>query len=146
MLDKLFPNEILTLTLYGEARGEAIEGQIAVANVIMNRFISNRSKYKTIIDVCLEPKQFSCWNVGDPNRVKLGLLVDQISEGYDVAKIDSQLAWIAAGIISRSIRDNTKGSNHYMTTDLYLSDKKPSWANNPKSTKVIGNHTFFLLV
>jgi hypothetical protein len=34
---KLDKKQLLSLAIYGEARGEAIEGKIAVASVIMNR-------------------------------------------------------------------------------------------------------------
>ena len=53
--------EALTLTLYGEARGEPIEGLIGVAMVIRNRV---RDKYRGAVnyeEVCLAPAQFSCW-------------------------------------------------------------------------------------
>ena len=45
-LDPLFATlddaQVIALTLYGEARGEGVEGRIAVANVIRNRLTSGR--------------------------------------------------------------------------------------------------------
>jgi N-acetylmuramoyl-L-alanine amidase len=58
----------LARTLYGEARGEPTEGQIAVAWVIL------LSLEGAVAQVCLAPWQFSCWNQGDPNRARLLVL------------------------------------------------------------------------
>ncbi len=51
--------QIIALTLLAEARGEGIEGMEAVAMVIKQR-MANRKQ--TASQVCLAPKQFSCWN------------------------------------------------------------------------------------
>ena len=48
----------LALNIYHEARGERVEGQIAVAHVTMNRV--NHEKWpSTICEVVYQPKQFS---------------------------------------------------------------------------------------
>ena len=64
--------DILARTLYGEARGEyGTSGPaafIAIGNVIMNRFQRGGPYGKTITEVCLKARQFSCWNSNDPNR------------------------------------------------------------------------------
>lgn len=58
------------LTLWGEARGETLEGQGAVAHVIMNR--RNDGRWGSTYDaVCRAPSQFSCWNHNDPNYAKM---------------------------------------------------------------------------
>lgn len=66
-------------TIWAEARGEPLEGQIAVANVILNRARQGGWWGDDVVKVCRKPKQFSCWNNGDPNRAKMnGLgLVDR---------------------------------------------------------------------
>ena len=48
----------LSLALYHEARGEPLNGQRAVAEVIMNRVESNRFP-DTICGVVMQPNQFS---------------------------------------------------------------------------------------
>ena len=47
--------------VYGEARGECLEGQVAVAAVILNRFYSNNAFFKkdSIYSVCTQPYQFA---------------------------------------------------------------------------------------
>lgn len=139
----LLPDEVLALTLWGEARGETIEGQVAVANVIMNRWKSNPSKYKSIIDVCLEPKQFSCWNEDDPNKAKMDLIATKVDSGMIPPEIKQQI-YIARGVLGFNFHDNTKGSKHYITTSLFDSENRPRWAKHPTNDPVrIGNHIFF---
>ena len=58
-------------TIWAEARGEPLDGQIAVANVILNRARQGGWWGDDVAGVCCKPKQFSCWNDGDPNRAKL---------------------------------------------------------------------------
>lgn len=141
----LLPDEVLALTLYGEARGESVDGQVAVANVIINRLRVQPGRYKSVIDVCLQDRQFSCWNDADPNYPKLIELALQISAGrIPSERAFIQCQYIARGVLNRIFADSTKGSLNYMTTDLFHSEKKPSWANDPKTKPLeIGNHTFF---
>jgi len=142
-MNELLPDEVLALTIWGEARGESVEGQIAVANVIMNRWKNNLGKYKTVTDVCLEPRQFSCWNESDPNRTRINKLMSQISRGVIPQELKQQL-YIARGILGFNLVDNTRGSRHYITAKLYDSENRPRWAKTPITDPVrIGNHVFF---
>ena len=50
---------IVALTLLGEARGEGVDGMLAVGMVVQQRSIERKKRPATI---CLQPKQFSCWN------------------------------------------------------------------------------------
>ena len=62
--------DILTRTLWGEARGESLAGQIAVAWTIRNRVNDGKAKSgwgEGYACVCLKPYQFSCWNKNAPN-------------------------------------------------------------------------------
>ncbi len=56
----------LSMTVWGEARGESLLGQHAVASVIANRIDDPRFP-NTACGVVHQPKQFSMWNAGDPN-------------------------------------------------------------------------------
>ena len=62
--------DILARTLWGEARGESLAGQIAVAWTIRNRVNDGKDKSwwgEGYAGVCQKPYQFSCWNRNDPN-------------------------------------------------------------------------------
>lgn len=131
--------EALALTIYGEARGEPIEGQIAVASVIRNRITDKTSYYQ----VCLAKNQFSCWNPQDPNKVILDEMIQQMIAGQVINDLQfNQCLWIAQGTIKGSLMDNTKGAKNYLTSRLYDSTSV-SWAKNPIHPIKIGNQVFF---
>jgi len=142
MLKELSDVEIVALTIIGEARGEPVEGQIAVANVIRNRIIKSRAvKYWQVV---LEPKQFSCWNEFDANYhylVDLATLMLNGQKLYEAVQV--QIIYITRGVLGNELMDNTRSAHYYMTTNLFNSDKRPSWAKVIKTQKRIGNHTFF---
>lgn len=141
ILAALSQEEILALTLYGESRGEPIQGQIAVANVVRNRVLTQKMSYRNI---CLAPKQFSCWNENDPNYVLLTGLAEEIKNGKPITdKYMKQCFWVAMGIVDDELLDNTNGALYYLTNDLFFSDKQPSWSFNYKQPRTIGNQTFF---
>ena len=123
--------EYMARTLWGEARGEGKEGQIAVGHVIKNRAEKKTWYGKTIMDVCLKKWQFSCWNENDPNRNKiLALSLDDLEDQIEVA----------AGVISDQYIDTTEGSTHYYAKSM---PKPPKWAVGKEPVVVMGNHYFF---
>ena len=69
--------DTLARTIFGEARGEPIKGQEAVASVVLNRVKvaqARGGRYwwgHDIISVCQKPYQFSCWNKSDPSYQRL---------------------------------------------------------------------------
>lgn len=139
----LTSQEALELTLVGEARGEPIESIVAIGSVIRNRLHNNPTKYKSYRDVCLEPFQFSCWNIDDPNKSLLDELIQKMLDGQSIDDpYIRQCLFIGKGIADWSLLDNTRGSLHYMTTKL-LVEKPPSWALKRTNELVRGNHTFF---
>jgi N-acetylmuramoyl-L-alanine amidase len=145
LLEALSPYEILGLTIIGEARGEPIEGQIAVGCTIRNRLRSNPHRYKSYTDVCLAPLQFSCWNKSDPNRSFLLDLARKMVNSQTIADLYlKQCLFVARGIVDGFVIDTVKGGKNYMTTDLFNSSKRPGWADNPKDGTIIkGKQTFF---
>jgi hypothetical protein len=144
---ELLPDvETLALTLYGESRGEPIEGQIAVGCVIRNRMEAKKSSYR---DICFAFEQFSCWNAPtlnapNPNYLPLITLgkemIAKLAYTDDALK---QCLWVAFGISNNSIRDNTNGSKNYLTTKLWYAGTV-SWARDMKVSVVKGNQTFLV--
>lgn len=131
--------DILARTIYGEARGEyghvegGITALIAVGNVVMNRLRLQGWYGKTLHEVCLKPKQFSCWNVGDPNRTLL--MRDDISDPVFTVCLQ-----VATKVAYGEWPDLTRGSNHYHTLSV-----SPAWARGQKPTLRLGRHIFYQL-
>ncbi len=135
--------EVLALTIIGEARGETIEGQVAVGSTIRNRMKHDNVKYRDYSSVCLEPRQFSCWNEDDPNYSYLLGLCDKMISGQQITDpYLRQCILVAKGIIDYDIPDNVNGAKFYMTNKLLISST-PRWALSRCDIKVIGNQTFF---
>ena len=131
--------DILARTIYGEARGEyhrpegGLSALIAVGNVIMNRVKAQSGYGKTIQEVCLKPRQFSCWNAGDPNRAIL--TGERINDS-----VFAMCRQVAAKIASEEWPDLTKGSDHYHALSI-----SPSWARGQKPKVRLANHVFYQL-
>ncbi|CAH0152789.1 cell wall hydrolase [Pseudomonas mediterranea] len=129
--------DILARTLWGEARGEGLAGQIAVACAIRNRVEDGRAKSwwgEGYVGVCQAPYQFSCWNKNDPNYPYLSgakpIPPKQLAQAQRAADL----------VISGAEPDLTKGATHYYATTM---PKAPAWAAKATQTLRLGNHLFF---
>lgn len=139
-IDKLTEVEILALTIYGEARGESLDGKAAVANVIINRSVARQLSIKK---VCLQPKQFSCWNEDDANYEQLVRLAEKITTTFHIdVPVFYECQWIGQGVHLSKIRDLTRGATHYLTKDAYEKRSQNHWSNKLPVICVIGNHVF----
>ena len=121
--------EIFAKTIFGEARGETHEGQVAVACCILNRFKSKKwFSARTIAGVCQKPWQFSCWNKNDPNSQKiLRLSFPTYSKYFPIIEEAQQ-------------KDITDGATHYYAPALV---RCPDWAIDKEPCAKIGHHLFF---
>ncbi len=128
--------EIMTRTIYGEARGEynltGVLGLQAVALVIVNRFY--QSKNETIAKICQKPYQFSCWNTGDPNKDEL------LSDVIKQSPIFQICQDVVLQTTIKNAPDFTLGANHYHTKAI-----TPYWADPNLMTLSLGNHVFYRL-
>lgn len=120
--------EAMALTVWGEARGEPMAGQVAVAHVIMNRVRDDGPRWPdSPYDVCHQSKQFSWWNNPEgPPKV----------QDPEFANIIA----VCAGCIAGDFDDPTNGANHYL--NLKVLDKVPTWYRADKIVALIGGHTF----
>ena len=132
--------DVISRTIWGEARGEPLLGKIAVAYVIYNRVTmdlhgDNKPDWwgEGVIGVCQKPAQFSCWNEGDPNRAKL---LD-VTADDDAAK---ECLYVALGVWLRFLADPTNGATHYHATSV-----SPAWARGRLDGQQIGQHVFYRL-
>jgi len=129
--------DILARTLWGEARGESLAGQIAVAWTIRNRVLDGKDRSwwgEGYAGVCQKPWQFSCWNANDPNSPYLTGAKPIPSCEYKRA-----LA-VALAVMAGVVPDPTGGATHYYATTM---PKAPDWAVKAKQTLKIGHHIFF---
>ena len=129
--------DVLARTLWGEARGESLAGQIAVAWTIRNRVKDGKAKSwwgEGYAGVCLKPYQFSCWNRNDPNFAYL-------SGAKPIPFQEFAQAQIAADqVTSGKVPDPTDGATHYYATTMPAA---PAWASKAKQTLKLGHHLFF---
>lgn len=129
--DQSLALDTLARTLWGEARGEGRHGMHAVASVILNRAARPGWWGRSVTEVCLRPRQFSCWLAGDPNRPKL-LRVQPSDTAFALA------LEIAARALAGRLPDITHGSTHYHAVEV-----APSWARGRAPCVVIGRHAFY---
>lgn len=109
-------------TILLEARGEGLNGMIAVGEVIRNRA---KARHQTFSEVCLAPLQFSAWNA--PRAAKHALAGISGEEYQRAAK-----AW--------ALSEHTNlvnGATHYHTVSVY-----PYWAIGHTPIR-IGSHLFY---
>lgn len=117
-------HECLSMNIYHEARGERMEGQIAVAHVTVNR-VNHDNWPEDICEVVYQSKQFS-WThlIKDPTPKE-------------------KRAWKEAQIIARDVmigntEDPTMGAVFYHANYV-----NPDWAKQMELSKVIGRHLFY---
>lgn len=119
--------EIIASTISMEARGEGKIGMLAVADVLIVR---GNEKGISAAQVCLEPRQFSCWNRPTPEYV-----LAQENESW------SYCLELADAILSRApIPNVVYSADHYCAMSV-----KPKWADPTKETVQIGHHVFYKL-
>ena len=120
----------LSEALYFEARGEQIEGQIAVADVIINRKESKRFP-NTICGVVSEGshKRNACQFSYNCDG-KLELIYDK--------KTYKRIVKLSSMILNGAFSDVTNGA-----TFFHASEVSPSWSKKFKKTRKIGRHIFY---
>ena len=125
---------VLAMTILGEAEGECDLGKLSVGWVVRNRAADDRWP-DTSKDVCLQHKQFSCWNQGSPRIAPMMRPRDHVSEElWDACFLSAVSAEFAVDM------DPTGGANHYHTTAI-----KPYWAEEDRVTFRLGHHIFYKL-
>lgn len=121
-------DSVVAITILAEARGEGRSGMYAVACVIQQRVIERKLSASM---VCMQAKQFSCWNSTDPQHAKLNSLL-KLPEAKYALQLASNLKSLD--------RSFTGYANHYHTSKV-----NPTWSRGKNPVKIIGNHRFFKL-
>ncbi len=125
---------LLSMLIWGEARGEINEGKQAVAWVVRNRVYAARSYGKGWTGVMLKKKQFSCFNERDLNREQLEeiLFLPRTWDKFRGCFV------IAFNVFFGIGTDYSNGATHYFNKRL-----TPSWSRKMIKTVEIGNHVFY---
>jgi spore germination cell wall hydrolase CwlJ-like protein len=123
----------LAENIYHEARGEPFKGQIAVAEVTLNR-VASPNFPKTICEVVREAR----W---DPIRRRM-------VGAFSWTEIENQrtprgAAWREAKAAAEAVYDRdhslvVPGALYYHATYI-----RPKWARQKKTVATIGNHVFY---
>jgi spore germination cell wall hydrolase CwlJ-like protein len=129
--------DILAKTLYGEARGEPLAGQLAVAMVVFHRAIRPDGQFAldtSVAVACQRAWQFSCWLEGDPNRAKMEALT------WDDPTYTAMRHVVdAAEAIFKLGTDLVAGATHYVNPAVAA----PSWARGHTPVVTIQHHAFY---
>jgi spore germination cell wall hydrolase CwlJ-like protein len=112
----------LAKNIYHEARGEPLHGQVAVAQVTINRLRAGNYG-NSICAVVYKPKQFS-WTA---TKHKI---------------VDSK-AWESSVIVSRAILTNSLPVSKFSALYFHTRQVNPKWNKNKQIEQVIGNHIFY---
>ena len=114
----------LTMAIYFEARSEPVEGQMAVAQVVMNR-VANTRYPSEVCEVVKQKYQFAFYWDGKPETV-------HNKDAWGTAFI------YASAVYSGLVPDTTEGATHYHADYV-----NPMWANTADLTAQIQTHIFY---
>ena len=117
--------------IYFEARGESVEGQYAVAEVILNR--ADSTAYPN--SVCSVIKQGGVRR----HRCQFSFMCDGKFETIREPKAFAQSAKIAMIMLNGAPRELTKGAMFYHSQSV-----SPPWSKNFHQTAIIGDHYFYI--
>lgn len=123
----------LATAIYFEARGEPEEGQIAVAQVVLNR-LKNPAYPDTVCDVVYQ-------NKNQRNRCQFSFACDGIPD-----RIADKSAWDEALKLARKVVNDDR--NLYLAdvgaaTHYHATYVRPRWARSMKKVDKIGRHVFY---
>lgn len=116
----------LALNVYYEARGEPISGQIAVAQVTMNR-VAHKNWPNNVCDVVYQKKQFS-WTISSKNKSPKN------------KKLYKEIYEIAEEVYYLRTADEVDGAVFFHADFV-----KPSWSKKMIKVGKIGGHIFYKL-
>jgi spore germination cell wall hydrolase CwlJ-like protein len=123
----------LATAIYFEARGESEKGQIAVAQVVLNR-LKNPAYPNTICGVVYQ-------NKNKRNRCQFSFACDGITD-----RISDKRSWATSQALARRVLNDDRtlymadigAATHYHATYV-----KPRWARSMKRMDKIGRHIFY---
>ena len=150
--------DVLARTVFGEARGETLAGQIAVAFTVLHRSRLARGFKEvhgvdhrffgdgSIASACKAAKQYSCWNEGSPT-LKTMADVTMGNASFQMAH------YVATGVVNQALSDALPNATHYYNPQGVL--RIPVWVTGRPAAQgrpaikpgrfdgTIGHHRFY---
>lgn len=130
---------LLALLIWSEARGEPVEGQVAVGHVVLNRRRRGGWYGNTVHEVILKPWQFSWFNpfttgpAAEPSE-------DWGSSLPAIPVVGGDLLLLARNVLAGNGPDPTGGATHFHATWMTV---LPAWAGSMRVLGEIGQHRFY---
>lgn len=124
----------LAANIYFEARNQPEIGQIAVAQVTLNRADYDMNR---VCEVTLARKQFS-WLNGKTKKDGKDLVILAAFEQPKDKKAWAKSKTIANQVLAKKHKDVVQGATHYHTKEV-----NPKWNRNLKKVTTIGDHIFY---
>jgi spore germination cell wall hydrolase CwlJ-like protein len=115
--------DCLARNIYHEARGEPLEGQIAVALVTLNRVQSPRY-HNSVCGVVYAYKQFS-WTLDKAKKIK------------------DRKAWKASVDLATAVLTKSVQLPHFPALYFHTPQVNPRWNRGKRVVARIGNHIFY---
>ena len=122
--------QCLAEAIYFESRGEPLEGQVAVAEVVLNR-VADRRFPST---VCGVTKQ----GAGSGKGCQFSYACDGNSDAMKSALPRSRAEKIATMMLAGRARTITDGATYFHTRSI-----RPDWSHRFTRTAAIGHHYFY---
>ena len=128
----------LAMNVYHEARNQSFIGQVAVAQVVMNRVYDERYP-DTVCEVVTQGQTYS-WKPDVPikNRCHFSWYCDGKSDKPRDAKAWEQAKLVASGTLFGHLDDFVEGATHYHATYVM-----PEWAETKQYVVRIDDHVFY---
>jgi len=120
----------LAQAVYFEARSEPVDGQIAVAQVVLNR-VANPRYPDTVCGVVFQGERRR-------DRCQFSFACDGRSDAPHNAR-----AWQQAQRVARLVRDRLIADLAGQATHYHAVYVRPAWANRLQQTARLGRHVFY---
>jgi spore germination cell wall hydrolase CwlJ-like protein len=120
----------LATAIYFESRGEPLAGQIAVAEVILNR-VDSRAYPGTVCGVTTQ-------GAGSGRGCQFSYACDGRSDAMSSAGPRARAEKLAAVMLAGRARTVTDGATHFHNTSV-----RPGWSRTLTRTAAIGHHVFY---
>lgn len=130
------PSEVacLAMNIYFEARGEPLEGRIAVAWVTLNR-VRSKQYPDTVCEVVWQKN----WSSGVGRDVaQFSWTLDTVSNVPTREKTWARALRLARKVYAGQVRNNARDATYYHANRI-----QPWWARHYQKVATVGKHTFY---